>query len=58
MLLTVSLFFAGTTLAYVVHAFDPLNRNGGLFGVVLALVLFGLPAVASGWMAHRFWRNQ
>ena len=53
----VSVFLALTTVAYVVAAFDPLNRNGGVFGIVLALVMFGLPAVASAWMARRFWRT-
>ena len=53
----VSVFLAVTTVAYVAAAFDPLNKNGGVFGIVLALVMFGLPAAASAWMARRFWRT-
>ena len=52
-----SVFLAGTTVAYVVAAFDPLNKNGGGFGIVLALVMFGLPAGASAWAALRFCRT-
>jgi hypothetical protein len=43
--------FAALACAYVVYALDPLNDNGGSFGVVISLVVFGLPAVVFGWLA-------
>ncbi len=54
----VSSFLTVLTLVYVIYAFDERNRNGGAFGVVLALVMFGLPAAASAWLARGFWRAQ
>jgi hypothetical protein len=56
-LVVVSATLTALTIAYVVSAFDPLNRNGGLFGVVLALLLFGTPAAVSGWAAVVVWRR-
>jgi ABC-type Fe3+ transport system permease subunit len=53
MLGLLSASFAALACAYVVYALDPLNNNGGAFGVVLSLVVFGLPAVVLGWLALR-----
>ena len=45
--------FGAVTWAYVAYALDPLNSNSGGFGVALALVVFGLPALVLGWLAVR-----
>jgi hypothetical protein len=47
----VSLALGLTTMAYIAYAFDASNRNGSGLTVVLALVLFGIPAVTVGTLA-------
>ena len=56
-LVAVSAALTALTIAYIASAFDPLNRNGGAFGVALALVLLGAPAAVSGWAAVLVWRR-
>lgn len=52
----VSLALGLTTMAYIAYAFDASNRNGGILTVVLALVLFGIPAVTVGTVAWFLWK--
>ena len=54
----VSLALALTTMAYIAFASDASNPNGSGLTVVLALVLFGLPAVTVGTLACWLWKTR
>lgn len=53
----VSLALCLTTMGYIAFAFDASNRNGIALTLVLALVMFGLPAVAMGTLAYGLWKR-